>query len=179
VRLAKEEHLLLFTMHHIVSDGWSLQVLGRELGTLYQAYKSGQTSPLPELPIQYADFAVWQREWLQGEVLEKQLNYWREKLGGDLPELVLPFDHARPARQSFRGEAEGIELNAEVSRRVKEIAREQGTTLFMTLLAAFNVLLWRYTGQEDLLVGTPIANRTRSETESLIGFFVNTSGRAV
>jgi amino acid adenylation domain-containing protein len=174
VRLAKEEHLLLFTMHHIISDGWSLQVLGRELGTLYQAYKSGQTSPLPELPIQYADFAVWQREWLQGEVLEKQLNYWREKLGGDLPELELPFDHARPARQSFRGEAEGIELNAEVSRRVKEIAREQGTTLFMTLLAAFNVLLWRYTGQEDLLVGTPIANRTRSETESLIGFFVNT-----
>jgi amino acid adenylation domain-containing protein len=174
VRLAKEEHLLLFTMHHIISDGWSLQVLGRELGTLYQAYKSGQTSPLPELPIQYADFAVWQREWLQGEVLEKQLNYWREKLGGDLPELELPFDHARPARQSFRGEAEGIELNAEVSRRVKEIAREQGTTLFMTLLAAFNVLLWRYTGQEDLLVGTPIANRTRSETENLIGFFVNT-----
>ena len=175
VRLAEEHHLLLLTMHHIISDGWSLHVMARELGTLYQAYKSGQTSPLPELPIQYADFAVWQREWLQGEVLEKQLDYWREQLGGELPlELELPFDHARPARQSFRGGAESIEFGGEASRRLKEIGREHGTTLFMTLLAVFNVLLWRYTGQEDQLVGTPIANRNRSETEGLIGFFVNT-----
>ena len=174
VRLAEEDHLLLFTMHHIISDGWSLQVMASELGTLYEAYKSGQTSPLPELLIQYVDFAVWQREWMQGEVLEKQLSYWREQLGEDLTELELPFDYARPARQSFRGDAEGIELNAKLTPRMKEIAREQGATLFMTLLAAFNVLLWRYTGQEDLSVGTPIANRTRAETENLIGFFVNT-----
>ncbi|HEX7773455.1 MAG TPA: amino acid adenylation domain-containing protein, partial [Pyrinomonadaceae bacterium] len=175
VRLAEEDHLLLVTMHHIISDGWSLQVLARELGTLYEAYKSGQPSPLPELKIQYADFAVWQREWMQGEVLEKQLSYWREQLSGDLPrELELPFDRPRPARQNFRGDAAGIDLNEAATRRVKEIARERGATLFMTMLAAFNVLLWRYTGQEDLLVGTPIANRTRRETEGLIGFFVNT-----
>ena len=175
VRLAEEAHWLLFTMHHIISDGWSLQVMSRELAELYEAFRLGQDSPLPELPIQYADFAVWQREWLQGEVLEKQLDYWREQLGGELPhELELPFDHPRPARQSFRGGAENNELNGEVSRRLKEIARESGATLFMTLMAAFNVLLWRYTGQDDLLVGTPIANRTRRETENLIGFFVNT-----
>jgi amino acid adenylation domain-containing protein len=174
VRLAEEEHLLLFTMHHIISDGWSLQVMAREMSALYEAYKAGQSFSLPELPIQYADFAVWQREWLQGEVLEKQLEYWREQLGGELPELELPFDYARPARRSYRGDAANLELNGEVSRRLKEIARESGTTFFMTLLAAFNVLLWRYTGQDDLLVGTPIANRTRRETENLIGFFVNT-----
>ncbi|HEX7334407.1 MAG TPA: amino acid adenylation domain-containing protein [Pyrinomonadaceae bacterium] len=175
VRLAPEQHWLLFTMHHIISDGWSLQVMARELSTLYEAYRLGQDSPLPQLPIQYADFAVWQREWLQGEVLEKQLDYWRKQLGGDVAhELELPFDHARPARQSFRGGAENNELNAAVSRRLKEIARGSGATLFMTLMAAFNVLLWRCTGQDDLLVGTPIANRTRKETENLIGFFVNT-----
>ena len=174
VRLMEEEHLLLFTMHHIISDGWSLHVMGREMSTLYEAYRSGQSPSLPALPIQYADFAVWQREWLQGEVLETQLDYWRQKLGGELPESELPFDHARPARQSFRGDADNLPFDAELSRRLKEVARECGTTLFMTLLAAFNVLLWRYTGQDDLLVGTPIANRTRRETENLIGFFVNT-----
>ncbi len=174
VRLAEEEHLLLFTMHHIISDGWSMLVMGREMSVLYEAYKLGKSASLPQLPVQYADFAVWQREWLQGEVLEKQLEYWREQLGGELPELELPFDHARPARQSYRGAADNLELNSEVSQRLKEIARENGTTLFMTLLAAFNVMLWRYTGQDDLLVGTPIANRTRRETENLIGFFVNT-----
>ena len=174
VRLAEEEHLLLLTMHHIISDGWSLQVMARELASLYEAYKAGYDSPLPELPIQYADFAVWQRDWLQGEVLERQLDYWREKLGGQLPELDLPTDHARPARQSYRGGAENIEIDADVSQRLKQIGKERGATLFMTLLSAFNVLLWRYSGQEDLLVGTPIANRNRTETESLIGFFVNT-----
>jgi non-ribosomal peptide synthetase component F len=117
---------------------------------------------------------VWQRDWLQGEVLERQLDYWREKLGGQLPELDLPTDHARPARQSYRGGAENIEIDADVSQRLKQIGKERGATLFMTLLSAFNVLLWRYSGQEDLLVGTPIANRNRTETEGLIGFFVNT-----
>src|SRR5215510_2921983 len=174
VRLAEEEHLLLITMHHIVSDGWSIKLLGQELEMLYEAYRNGGSSPLPELPIQYADFAVWQREWMRGELLEQQMEYWREQLGGELPELELPMDHARPARQSFRGAADNIEYSAEVLRRLKEIGRERGATLFMTLLAAFDVLMWRYSGQTDLLIGTPIANRNRTETEGLIGFFVNT-----
>jgi len=174
VRLAEEEHLLLITMHHIVSDGWSILRMGHELETLYQAYRSGESSPLPELPIQYADFAVWQREWMRGELLEKQLEYWREELGGELPELELPMDHPRPARQSFRGAAEAIEYSGEILPRLKEIGRERNGTLFMTLLAAFDLLMWRYSGQADLLVGTPIANRNRRETEGLIGFFVNT-----
>jgi amino acid adenylation domain-containing protein len=174
VRLAEEEHLLLITMHHIVSDGWSVIRMGHELGTLYQAYRSGENSPLPELPIQYADFAVWQREWMRGEMLDKQLEYWREELGGELPELELPMDHPRPARQSFRGAAEAIDYNGDILPRLKEIGRERNATLFMTLLAAFDLLMWRYSGQADLLVGTPIANRNRKETEGLIGFFVNT-----
>ena len=174
VRLAEEEHLLLMTMHHIVSDGWSMIRMGHELATLYTTYRSGESSPLPELPIQYADFAVWQREWMRGEMLKKQLEYWREQLGGELPELELPMDHARPARQSFRGAAEAIEYSGEILRRLKEIGREGNATLFMTLLAAFDLLMWRYSGQTDLLVGTPIANRNRKEIEGLIGFFVNT-----
>jgi amino acid adenylation domain-containing protein len=174
VRLADDEHLLLVTIHHIISDGWSLGVMGRELSALYDAYRNGESSPLPELAIQYADFALWQREWLQGEVLDKQLEYWREQLGGELPELELPVDRPRPARQSYRGAVQGVEFGPEVIEPLKEIARERGGTLFMALLAAFNVLLWRYSRQADLLVGTPIANRNRAETESLIGFFVNT-----
>jgi amino acid adenylation domain-containing protein len=174
LRLAEEKHILLLTMHHIISDGWSLNVLGRELGALYQAYSTGQSSPLPELPIQYADFAVWQREWLQGEVLGKQLAYWREQLGGELPTLELLTDHPRPATQTYRGGVVDSELSVEVRERLKQIGRESGATFFMTLMAAFNVLLWRYTQQEDILVGTPIANRNRSEIEGLIGFFVNT-----
>jgi len=174
VRLAEDEHLLLMTMHHIVSDGWSLKLMGHEWELLYNAYRAGETSPLSELPIQYADFAVWQREWMRGELLEKQLEYWREQLGGELPEMELPMDHARPARQSFRGAAESLEFGGEALRRLKEIGRERSATLFMTLIAVFDVLMWRYSGQSDLLVGTPIANRNRRETEGLIGFFVNT-----
>jgi amino acid adenylation domain-containing protein len=174
VRLAETEHVLLLTMHHIISDGWSLGVMAREMGVLYEAYKAGQSSPLAELPIQYADFAVWQREWLQGEMLEQQLGYWRQQLGGELPELELPMDRPRPARQSYRGAGAAIEVSDEVRLRLKEIGREGGATLFMTLLAAFKVLLWRYSRLDEILVGTPIANRNRAETESLIGFFVNT-----
>ena len=174
VRLDAEQHILLLTMHHIISDGWSLGVLGREMAALYQAYSTGQSSPLAELGIQYADFAVWQREWLQGETLEKQLAYWREQLGGELPVLELPIDRPRPPRQTYRGKAAEFHLNEELSRRLKEIGRANDATLFMTLLAAFNALLWRYTHQHEILVGTPIANRNRAETESLIGFFVNT-----
>ncbi len=174
LRLADTEHVLLLTMHHIISDGWSIGVLGRELEALYTAYCAGRSSPLADLPIQYADFAVWQRDWLQGEVLEKQLGYWRQQLGGELPVLELPTDRPRPPRQSYRGAIEGLELSGEVRQRLKEIGRESGATLFMTLLAAFNVLLWRYSGQGEILIGTPIANRNRAETEDLIGFFVNT-----
>ncbi len=174
LRLGEAEHVLLLTMHHIISDGWSLGVLGRELATLYEAYQAGASSPLAELPIQYADFAVWQREWLRGAVQEKQLGYWREQLGGELPVLELPADRPRPARQRYRGAAANIEVSAELSGRLQELGREGGATLFMTLLAAFKVLLWRYSGQAEILVGTPIANRNRAETENLIGFFVNT-----
>ena len=177
VRLAPEQHILLLTMHHIISDGWSLGVLGRELAALYQTYSTGstgQSSPLPELGIQYADFAVWQREWLQGETLEKQLAYWREQLGGELPVLELTTDLPRPPVQTYRGKVVDAELSLEIREQLKQIGRESGATFFMTLMAAFNVLLWRYTQQEEILVGTPIANRNRAEIEGLIGFFVNT-----
>jgi len=174
VRLAEERHILLLTLHHIISDGWSLGVFGRELATLYQAYNAGESSPLEELTIQYADFAMWQREWLQGEVLEKQLAYWREQLGGELPVLELLTDRPRPPVQTYRGGAVDLELGLEAKERLKQVGRESGATFFMTLVAGFNVLLWRYTRQQEILVGTPIANRNRSEIEGLIGFFVNT-----
>jgi amino acid adenylation domain-containing protein len=174
LRLAEDKHILLLNMHHIISDGWSLTVLGRELGTLYDAYHAGESSPLPDLTIQYADFAVWQREWLQGEVLEKQLAYWREQLGGELPVLDLFTDRPRPAIQTYRGSAVDLELSVEATERLKQIGQEGAATLFMTLLAAFKVLLWRYTRQQEILVGSPIANRNRAEIEGLIGFFVNT-----
>ena len=174
IKLAEDEHILLLTMHHIISDGWSLGVLGRELAALYQAYDEGRDSPLDELTIQYADFAVWQREWMQGDVLEKQLAYWREKLGGELPPLDLLTDRPRPAVQTYRGSSVELTLRPEVSQRLKQIGLESNATFFMTLLAAFKVLLWHYTRQQDILVGTPIANRNRTEIEGLIGFFVNT-----
>ena len=174
VKLAEDLHLLLLNMHHIISDGWSLGVLGRELGALYQAYSAGQSSPLDELTLQYADFAVWQREWLQGEVLEKQLSYWREQLGGELPVLDLLTDRPRPPMQTYRGSTVRLELSLEITERLKQICRESEATLFMTLIAGFNMLLWRYSRQNDILVGIPIANRNRTEIEGIIGFFVNT-----
>jgi len=174
LQLGAEEHVLLLTMHHIISDGWSMGVLIRELSALYEAYSRGEESPLAELPVQYADFAVWQREWLQGEVLERQLQYWREQLAAAAAVLELPTDRARAAVQSYRGAAETILLPVELSNRLKELSRGEGVTLFMTLLAAFDVLLYRYSGQEDFCVGSAVANRNRAETEGLIGFFVNT-----
>jgi amino acid adenylation domain-containing protein len=174
LRLDEERHILLLNMHHIISDGWSLGVLGRELGALYEAYSAGKSSPLPELTLQYADFAVWQREWLQGDVLEKQLTHWREQLGGELPILDLLTDRPRPVMQTYVGSSVRMELSLETTEQLKQIGRESGATLFMTLLAGFNVLLWRYTRQTDILVGSPIANRNRTEVEGLIGFFVNT-----
>jgi len=167
------EHILIMPLHHIVSDGWSSGVLVHELTTLYHAFIRNEPSPLPELPIQYADFAMWQREWLSGEVLDAQLSYWRQKLSGALPVLELPADRLRPAVPSHRGAVEQIHLPETLSRGLYDVSKEEGTTLFMTLLAAFKVLIHRYTGQTDICVGMPIANRNRAETEHLIGFFIN------
>ncbi|MCL6753065.1 amino acid adenylation domain-containing protein [Nostoc sp. CCCryo 231-06] len=174
LRLGEQEHIVLLTMHHIVSDGWSTGVLVQELATLYPAFFSGQASPLPELPIQYVDFAAWQRQWLQGEVLETQLSYWLKQLENAPKVLELPTDHPRPAIQTFRGATYSFELSKELSASLNKLSQQQGSTLFITLLAAFQTLLWRYTGQEDIVVGSPIANRNRAEIEGLIGFFVNT-----
>jgi amino acid adenylation domain-containing protein len=174
LRLDEEEHALLLTVHHIASDGWSVGVLIREFKALYEAYSTGQESPLPELKIQYSDFAHWQREWLQGEVLEGQLTYWKAQLAGAPALLELPTDFPRPQVQNFRGAREELRMSGEVLAKLKKVSREAGVTLFMTLLAAFKTLLWRYSFQDDIVVGTPIANRTTAEVEGLIGFFVNT-----
>ena len=174
VRLSEDDHLLLLTMHHIVSDGWSTGVLHRELVVCYEAFSRSQPAPLPKLPIQYADYAVWQRQWLTGELLESQLSYWRKQLEGVPKALNLPMDHPRPAVQTHRGARRAIDLAKDLTERLKELSRKEGVTLFMTLVAAFQTLLYRYTGQEDIVVGTPIANRNRIEIEGLIGFFVNT-----
>ena len=174
LRLGAEEHVLLLTMHHIVSDGWSMEILTREVSTLYAAYASGQESPLAELPIQYADYAVWQREWLQGEVLEEQLGYWRKQLADAPAVLELPTDRNRPAQQSSREASLPLQLSTELTAGLKQLSKHEGVTLFMTLLAAWQLLLARYSRQPDVVVGSPVANRTRSEVEGLIGFFVNT-----
>ncbi len=174
LRLDDEEHVGLLTMHHIVSDGWSMGILIREVTTLYVGLCAGGTSPLPALPIQYADFAHWQRQWLQGEVLENQIAYWKEQLAGAPAVIDLPTDHPRPAVQTFRGAHQPLVLPKHLQAGFKALSRQEGVTQFMTLLAAFEVLLFRYSGQDDLIVGTPIANRTRMETEGLIGCFVNT-----
>jgi len=174
LRLGETEHVLLLTIHHIISDGWSVGVFVRELAALYEAYTAGRPSPLTELSIQYADFAGWQRDWLQGERLEEQLSYWRTQLADAPPLLKLPTDRPRPPAQSYTGAHETLLLSESLSRSLNELSRREGATLFMTLLAAFSTLLYRHSGQHDILVGTPIANRNHAETESLIGFFVNT-----
>ncbi|MCP4661655.1 MAG: non-ribosomal peptide synthetase, partial [bacterium] len=174
LRLAAADHLLLVTMHHIVSDGWSMGVLQHELAALVEAFSQGKPSRLPELPIQYADFAHWQRHRLAGEVLEAELAYWRVKLGGAPQRLELPADHPRPAVQSFRGRSLPLVLPEPLSEALAALSRRQDATLFMTLLAAFQTLLSRYSGQQDIVVGSPIAGRTHREIEALIGFFVNT-----
>jgi len=171
--LEDEDHILLMNLHHIVYDGWSTGVFFHELMTLYNAFTLGQSPRLPELAIQYADFAMWQREWLAGERLDEQLSYWRDKLSGASPVLELPTDRLRPAVQGHRGAHESFDLPETLSRKIRSFSNDEGVTLFMTLLAAFKVLLHRYTGQTDICVGMPIANRNRSETENLIGFFIN------
>ncbi|MFM6106645.1 MAG: amino acid adenylation domain-containing protein, partial [Sphaerospermopsis kisseleviana] len=174
LQISAREYVLLLTMHHIVSDGWSIGVLISELSSLYAAFCAGEPSPLPALPLQYADFAVWQRQWLSGVVLETQLNYWREQLQDAPPLLQLPTDRPRPVVQIYQGKTQTWGLNQDLTRKLQSLSGESGTTLFMTVLAAFATLLYRYSGQSDILVGTPIANRNRNEIESLIGFFVNT-----
>lgn len=174
LRLSEKSHVLLLTMHHIISDGWSMGVFISELSELYQAFCNGEPSQLPELPIQYADFAHWQRQWLSGSVLETQLNYWKQNLTGIPPLLELPTDHPRPSVQTFQGSFTEFQLNQKLTSQIKTLSQKSGTTLFMTLLAAFATLLSRYSGQEDIVIGSPIANRNRSQLESLIGFFVNT-----
>jgi amino acid adenylation domain-containing protein len=174
VRLAPDDHLLLFAQHHIASDGWSKEVLYRELAALYEAFVAGKPSPLPELPIQFADFAVWQRRWMAGERLEKLLNYWKGRLAGAPALLELPTDHPRPALRTNRGTHKRFTVAGAVRDAVKALCQKEGVTPYMLLLAAFQTLLYRYTGQEDVLVGSPIAARSQSELETLIGYFSNT-----
>jgi len=174
IRLGPEQHVLVLNMHHIVSDDWSLRVLMQELGQIYGAYLRRESSPLSELPIQYADFSSWQRRWLQGEMLERQLAYWRKQLAS-LPTLLeLPLDYPRPPVQSVHGNRISLHLTAGLSDRLQDLSKSQDATLFMTLLAAFQTVLLRYSGSDDLAVGTPIASRNQVEIEGLIGFFVNT-----
>lgn len=173
LKMEDEEHILLSTIHHIIYDGWSRGVMLGELTELYHAFSNDESSPLPELQLQYADFAMWQRDWLAGGTLEKQLSYWRDKLSGALPVLELPTDRLRPAIQSHQGGSELLELPETLGQELQSFSNDKGVTLFMTLLAAFKVLLHRYSGQTDICVGMPIANRNRSETEGIIGFFVN------
>lgn len=174
LHLDETEYVLLLTMHHIVGDGWSISVLSQELTVIYNSFRYGKPSPLPKLSIQYADFAVWQRQWLQGKVLESQLAYWQQQLA-DVPTLLsLPTDRPRPAVQTFRGAVESCQLSEVLTEKLKLLSRQEGVTLFMTLLTAFNVLLYRYTQQTDIVVGSPVFNRDHKEIEGLIGFFVNT-----
>jgi amino acid adenylation domain-containing protein len=172
--LGAEDHVLLFSMHHIIGDGWSTGVLAKEVTALYDAFATGNASPLPELAIQYGDFAVWQRHWLSGEVLARQLDYWTSRLQGVPPLLALPTDYARPKVQLTEGAFCTHVLSLELTADLKSLAQQSGVTLYMTMMAAFHVLLHRYANQATIVTGTPVANRTRVETEPLIGFFVNT-----
>lgn len=173
LKLGERDQVLLLTLHHIISDGWSMTVLAREFSTLYRAFASGKSSPLPELAIQYADYAVWQRNWLQGDRLARQLAYWKQQLA-DLPSLRLPTDRPRPATGTFRGAYEKMVLPGALTRSLRALSQQNGCTLFMTMLAVFDALLFRYTGQSGIVVGCPVANRNQPELQDLVGFFVNT-----
>jgi amino acid adenylation domain-containing protein len=174
LRLSEHEHILLQNFHHIANDGWSIWQFANEFAPLYEAFREGKPSPLEELPVQYADFAVWQREWLQGDAMKAQLSYWTKQLAGVPDTLELPTDFRRPAVLSLRGSTEKAVFPREFVDRLNALSQQQGATLFMTLLAAYQLLLYRYTREEDIVVGSPIANRNRAEIEDLIGFFVNT-----
>ncbi|MCU1775583.1 non-ribosomal peptide synthase/polyketide synthase [Pseudomonas sp. 14P_5.3_Bac1] len=174
LRLAADDHVVVLVQHHIVSDGWSMQLMVEELVKLYAAFSDGHTPNSPALPIQYADYALWQRNWMEAGEKARQLAYWREQLGGEQPVLELPFDYQRPALPTHRGARLGFELTPQLLAGLRGVAKQAGVTLPMVLLAAYQALLHRYSGQEDVRVGVPIANRNRLETEGLIGFFVNT-----
>ncbi len=175
IKVGEQEHVLLVNMHHIISDGWSLGVLIQELGEMMKAKREGRSVNLPELPVQYADYSVWQRRWLEeGGILKRQLGYWEKKLAGMAESLDLATDYARPKVQSFAGATQEFGLDEQLTGELRKLAEESGGTLYMVLLAAFQALLYRYTGQEDICVGSAIANRQYGETEGLIGMFVNT-----
>ncbi|QLF91734.1 amino acid adenylation domain-containing protein [Pseudomonas sp. ABC1] len=174
LRLAEDDHVLILTLHHIVSDGWSMPIMVDELVQLYQGYCTNHQVNLPELPIQYADYAIWQRQWMEAGERERQLAYWKAQLGDEQPVLELPTDRPRPAIQDQEGANFSVSLSNDLAQSLKQLAQQQGVTLFMLLLASFKALLHRYSGQDDIRVGVPTANRNRVETESLIGFFVNT-----
>ncbi|NET08281.1 MAG: hypothetical protein F6K16_27010 [Symploca sp. SIO2B6] len=173
LKLTEQEHILLLNIHHIVFDGWSEGVLFKELATLYEAFTNNKPSPLPELPIQYPDFAPWQRQWLQGEFLEALLSYWKQQLGGKVSELQLPTDHPQPVSPTRVSACQKFVLSKELTQSIKTLSRQEGATLFATLLAAFKILLHRYTEQDNLFVCSPIANRNRKELRGLVGYFVN------
>src|SRR3569832_1511455 len=172
IRLKDDEHIVVITMHHIISDGWSSSVLVGDIGALYEAFVTGQSSTLADLPLQYGDYVLWQREWLQGEVLESQLGYWRKQVS-NLQMLELPLDHSRPPVQTFRGAKHRIKIRLPILEALSELGRSENATPFMVVLAAFVDQLSRYSGQNNITVGTPVANRRRTELESLIGFFVS------
>jgi non-ribosomal peptide synthetase component F len=174
LRLSADQQILLVTQHHIISDGWSIGLLVQEVSALYSALLQGEPDPLPALPIQYADYAVWQRQMLQGETLKQQIGFWRQHLQGAPALLELPTDRARPGMQSYRGGSVGVRLSAELTRELRQLGQRHGATLFMTLLSGWTALLARWSGQPEVVIGTPVANRQRAEVESLIGFFVNT-----
>ena len=177
VRMREDEHILLVTLHHIITDGWSFGIIHRELSSFYEAFVAGRPSPFAELPIQYSDYAMWQREWFEGEVYESQLAYWKKQFATVPPALELPADHPRPSVQAyraFRGDQQSITLSADLTRRIRTLCQKENITLFMVLMAAYQILLHRYTGEEDIVVGTPIAGRPVPEIEDLIGLFINT-----
>jgi amino acid adenylation domain-containing protein len=173
-KIDEQEHILLFVLHHIAADGWSVGILWQQLASVYEAFINGLPNPLPKLPIQYADFALWQRQWLSGEVLDNHLNYWKTQLGGTLPVLELPTDKPRPSIQNHQGAAQSLVLSKKLTEALKALSHSASTTPFMTLLAAFKTLLYRLTAQEDIIIGTPIAGRNQTETEQLVGCFLNT-----
>ena len=174
VKLAKDDHVLLLAIHHIISDAWSIGVFMRELTLIYEAFMKGEEAPLEDLPFQYADYARWQRRWLRGEMLDSQLAYWKQQLDGAPEALDLPTDYARPVRQSFQGKREFLTFSNDLSVSIRKLCGEAGATLFMVLLAAFKTLLFRYSGQERITVGSPVANRRWRSSEEMIGLFVNT-----
>jgi hypothetical protein len=174
LKLSENDHIFMVTFHHIVSDGWSRAVFISEFAALYDAFLTGQPNPLSPLPIQYADFAQWQREWLQGERLQSQLAYWKEKLSGEIPQLEALLEKPRPAVSSHQAGSERLMLPPTIGQALRHIGQQADATLFMVLLAAFNVLLYRLTGHPDILIGSPIAGRNHGELENLIGFFLNT-----